>query len=77
MTIAAAAMIWMAIAVYLAAGIVFALFFAFAGAARIDRAMKGTGLVFRMLIVPGAMLLWPLLLLMWGSGVGADRRDAS
>ncbi len=77
MTIAAAAMIWMAIAVYLAAGVVFAFFFAFAGAARIDRATKGTGLVFRMLIVPGAMLLWPLLLLMLAAGAGADRRDAA
>lgn len=77
MTIAAATMIWTAMAAYLAAGFVFALLFALSGAMRIDHAAKGAGIFFRLLIVPGAALLWPLLLLMWIVGAGANKRDAA
>ncbi len=77
MTIAAAEMLWTAVAGYLAIGLAFALFFTFAGAPRIDRAAGGTGLLFRLLILPGAAVLWPLLLLMWLTGAGANRRDRS
>jgi hypothetical protein len=77
MTIAAAEMIWIGAAAYLAAGVLFALLFAFAGAARLDRATKSAGPFFRFLIVPGAALLWPLLALMWIVGAGANRRDAA
>jgi hypothetical protein len=77
MTIATAEMIWTAVAGYLAVGAVFALVFAFAGAARIDRATGGAGPLFRLLIVPGAALLWPLLAVMWLTGSGANNRDKS
>lgn len=77
MTVASAEMIWIGAAAYLAAGILFALFFSFAGAARLDRAAKGAGLLFRLFILPGAALLWPLLLLIWIAGAGANRRDAA
>lgn len=76
MTAHTAEMIWAAIAAYLAAGFVFALPFAFGGAVRMDRAVKGAGFFFRLLIVPGAALLWPLMLLLWIAGAGANRRDA-
>ncbi len=77
MTIAAAEMIWIGAAAYLAAGLLFALAFAFGGAARIDRATQGAGVFFRLLILPGAALLWPLVLVMWIAGAGANRRDAA
>ena len=77
MTVTTATMIWTGVAAYLAAGLLFAVMFAFGGAVRIDRAAKGSGLFFRALIVPGAALLWPLLLLMWVFGAGADKRDAA
>ena len=77
MTIAAAEMMWIGAAAYLAVGALFALFFAFAGAARLDRATKGAGPFFRLLLLPGAALLWPLLALMWIAGAGANRRDAA
>lgn len=47
---------------YLAFGIGFAAWFASAGVARIDPLARGSGLGFRLLIVPGAAALWPLLL---------------
>lgn len=77
MTIATAEMIWLAIAGYLAIGVVFGFLFVFAGATRMDRATGGAGLPFRLLVIPGAAMLWPLLLLMWLTGAGANRRDAS
>lgn len=77
MTIATAEMIWAAVAIYLAIGFVMALAFAFGGAPRIDGAAKDAGLFFRLLIMPGTALLWPLILLMWIAGVGANKRDAA
>lgn len=77
MSVEAAQEIWTVVAVYGAVGLLFALPFAFLGASRIDGATKGTGLFFRLLIIPGAALLWPLVLMMWLTGAGANRRDAT
>jgi len=54
---------------YLAAGVLFAIPFAFAGADRIDPAAHGSTKGFRATIVPGAIALWPLLLARWIRGV--------
>ena len=59
------------LAAYAAIGLLFALFFAARGAERIDPSAKGAGLGFRLLIVPGATALWPLLLWRWLRGVQA------
>ena len=48
--------------VYLGVGALFALGFAFWGAARIDPAAIGMPIAARLLILPGAAALWPLLL---------------
>jgi hypothetical protein len=54
---------------YLAIGMVFAIPFALAGAKKIDpHAAQGTW-GFRLLIIPGAAALWPLLLRRWVMGV--------
>ena len=56
-------------AIYLAGGLVFAIPFAWIGVGRIDpHAGKGSW-GFRLLIIPGSALLWPLLLRRWLSGV--------
>ena len=47
---------------YLGVGAVFALGFAIWGAARIDPAARGMPIAARLLILPGAAALWPLLL---------------
>jgi hypothetical protein len=54
--------------VYAAIGLVFALVFVFAGVGRIDESAKGAPLAFRLLIIPGAAALWPILLLRWARG---------
>ena len=54
---------------YLACGLVFAIPFVLIGVKKIDlHALHGSW-GFRVLIVPGTMALWPLLLRRWASGV--------
>lgn len=77
MTVELAEKIWLPVALYLAIGALFSFAFVAVGAARLDRAARGAGPLFRVLIVPGAAALWPLLALMWLAGAGANRRDAA
>jgi len=56
------------IAAYAALGLVFGLIFVTRGAGRIDpNATEGT-IGFRILILPGVIALWPMLLLRWVRG---------
>lgn len=68
--------------VYALAGALFALLFAWRGAAAIDPVARHATLGFRLLVLPGAALLWPVLALRWwraggdaGAGVPGDRTD--
>ena len=54
-----------AAALYAAAGFAFALAFLSVGIGRIDPAARGSGLGFRLTILPGVVLLWPLMLARW------------
>ena len=47
---------------YAIAGLVFGLAFVWAAVDRIDANTKGTSLGFRLMILPGAAALWPILL---------------
>ncbi len=53
---------------YLAGGLAFALPFAVFGVGRIDPHAAYGSWGFRLLIVPGTMALWPLLLRRWATG---------
>ncbi len=55
----------MALGVYLAIGVLFAVAFAFVGAGKIDEVARHGPIGFRVLIVPGAAALWPMLLVKW------------
>ena len=57
-------MIWLA-GVYAAAGVLFAVAFVTWGVEQVDPAAKGAPLGFRLLILPGSVALWPLLLRRW------------
>ncbi len=54
-----------AFGVYLAAGAVFATFFVSAGLSRIDAVAKAMPWSARLLLVPGSVALWPLMLKKW------------
>lgn len=62
MDIATATTIAHAAYLYLAFGAVFAGWFVWRGAARLDDRAASGSRGFRLLIVPGAMMLWPWLL---------------
>jgi len=53
------------VALYLAAGLVFAIFFVTRGVTRIDEGAVGSKWGFRLIIIPGTMVFWPLLLKKW------------
>lgn len=51
--------------VYAGIGVLFALAFVLVGVSRVDHAARESGFLFRLLIVPGAAALWPLMLWKW------------
>ena len=53
------------VAVYLAAGVVFAIPFVLKGVAKIDESAHGAKWGFRVIIVPGTIIFWPFLLKRW------------
>ena len=59
--------LWL-LASYAAVGLAFALAFAAFGAARIDPNARGASLGFRLIVLPGAAALWPILLRRWLRG---------
>jgi hypothetical protein len=55
------------LAVYTALGILFAITFVWIGINRVDPRSQHTGFGFRLIILPGVVALWPLLLRRWRS----------
>jgi hypothetical protein len=53
------------LAAYFLLGLAFALAFVIRGVAAIDPAARGMPLAARLLVLPGAAALWPLLLWKW------------
>ena len=57
------------IGIYVAAGIVAAAPIVLFGIPSMDPAVRGSARLFRLIILPGVIALWPLLLRRWFSGV--------
>lgn len=53
---------------YAGIGLLFAVAFVIFGAGRMDESAKGASVFFRLLILPGAAALWPVLLRRWLRG---------
>ena len=72
------AAVWLvrALGVYAAAGLVFAIAFVLRGVERIDPAAKGASWGFRLIVLPGVVALWPLLLRRWISGAPPAEKNA-
>jgi hypothetical protein len=66
----ATGLVWLA-AVYVAAGLVFAIPFLARGIEGLDPAARGSSLGFRLIVLPGVVALWPLLALRWRAGATA------
>jgi len=60
---------------YALLGIVFSIAFVSVGVKRIDAQTVGTGIAFRLLIFPGSVAFWPLLLRRWIAGKSEPREE--
>lgn len=52
-------------AIYLAFGLLFAIPFVIKGVQKVDEGAQGGSIGFRIIIIPGTMVFWPLLLKRW------------
>jgi hypothetical protein len=52
-------------AIYLAIGFLFAIPFVIKGIHKVDEGAHGGSIGFRIIIIPGTMVFWPLLLKKW------------
>lgn len=57
--------IFIIVAAYLVAGLVFAIPFVIKGVSKIDEGAQGSKWGFRLIIIPGTIVFWPLLLKKW------------
>ena len=78
MTVSLAHVILLVAGVYLAIGLAFALPFVIRWVGRVDPAARSGTIGFRLLIIPGSALLWPLLAarLIRGTAVPPEERNA-
>ena len=58
------------LAAYGAIGILFAVAFVTRGICRVDPVAKGAPPGFRLIVLPGAAALWPLLAVRWAKAMG-------
>jgi hypothetical protein len=58
-----------ALATYAGLGLVFALPFVGLGVQRLDSEARGSGVGFRLLILPGVAAFWPMFLYRWRRGI--------
>jgi len=57
------------LAVYASLGLVFAVPFVWLGVQRLDSEAQGSGIGFRLFILPGVAAFWPMFLYRWKRGV--------
>ena len=55
---------------YAVTGLLFACAFLTMGIGQVDRASRGSGVGFRLIILPGVAALWPVMLKRWIRGKG-------
>ena len=63
------------LAVYLAAGFLFAIPFVIKGVNKVDEGAHGGSIGFRIIIIPGTMVFWPWLLIKWMNAAKQNVND--
>ncbi|MBX2821680.1 MAG: hypothetical protein KTR29_18420 [Rhodothermaceae bacterium] len=66
-----------AFGIYLVVGILFSIPFVLKGVGKNDPAVQGASIGFRLIIIPGVVMLWPVLLLRWMSDAGMPPEETS
>ncbi|MGH2552727.1 MAG: hypothetical protein ACRDEB_03360 [Chitinophagaceae bacterium] len=62
-------------AIYLALGFLFAIPFVIKGVHQVDEGAHGGSIGFRIIIIPGTMVFWPLLLKKWLKAAKTKKND--
>ena len=62
-----------AIGTYLVIGVAIATAFLTLGLRRLDPIAAAGPVRFKLMIAPGIVALWPIMIMLWASGRGADR----
>ncbi len=60
---------------YFSCGIVFAIAFILKGAGVVDEAVHGSSIGFKIIIIPGTIVFWPVLLKKWLKSSEKNHRD--
>ncbi len=60
---------------YLAAGVLFTVLFQLIGIDMIDEGVHGSSIGFRIIIIPGCILLWPVLMRRWIKTAAAKKPE--
>jgi hypothetical protein len=60
-----------ALETYAGLGVIFAALFVWSGVQCLDSEAQGSGIGFRLLILPGVAALWPMFLYRWTRGIAA------
>ena len=68
-------LIFIVIAIYLALGFIFSIAFITKGVEKIDKGAHGASFGFWIIIIPGTMIFWPLLLRKWLNSSKANHHD--
>ncbi len=58
-------LVFIVLAVYMMAGIAFTILFQIKGLSKIDEGVHGSTIGFRIIIIPGCIVFWPVLLKRW------------
>jgi len=58
-----------ALGIYAGLGLIFAVLFVWVGVQRLDPEAQGSGIGFRLLILPGVAAFWPMFLQRWARGI--------
>lgn len=58
-----------ALGIYAGLGLIFAVLFVWIGVQRLDSEAQGSGIGFRLLILPGVAAFWPMFLRRWAQGI--------
>lgn len=69
--------IWGLVGIYAGLGLLFAIPFLWKGVGRSDPSVAGSTIGFRLIIIPGVVLFWPLLARRWLTGATEPPEETS
>ena len=77
MTVTAASWIWSIIGIYLGLGVLFAIAFLSMRLKKSDPDAEEGSVGFRLIILPGVILMWPALARRWMTGISSPQEEKS